>query len=67
MSNQGKRDQEGNPGRDAGNPAGTSGRPGDSGTQNWQQGHTDTNRPAPRPRRIDDEEDSGLGNRTTFR
>jgi hypothetical protein len=69
MSNQGNRDQEGNlgqPGRDSDKPAGTSGRQGNTGTESWQQ--NDTNRPASRPRRQDDDdEDSGLGNRTGLR
>ena len=69
MSNQGNRDREGNlgqSGRDAEKTAGTSGRQGNTGTENWQQGQTDTNRPASRPRH-DDDEDSGLGNRTGLR
>ena len=68
MSNQGNRDQEGNlgqPGRDSDKPTGTSGRQGNTGTESWQQ--TDENRPATRPRRYDDDEDSGLGNRTGLR
>ena len=67
MGNQGKREQEGNlgqTGRDPQNPAGTSGRQGNTGTESWQQGTTD---PKPRPPRVDDDEDSGLGNRNTFR
>jgi hypothetical protein len=59
----GKREQEGNlgqTGRDSQNPAGTSGRQGNTG----QQGTSD---PKPRPKRVDDDEDSGLGNRNTFR
>ena len=70
MSNQGNRDQEGNlgqPGKDSEKPAGTSGRTGNTGTENWQQGQTDTNRPVRRPNRNDDDEDSGLGNRTGLR
>lgn len=67
MSNQGNRDraQEGNlgkAGRDSANPAGTSGR-----TENWQKGNTDSNRPASKPTRVDDDEDSALGNRAGFR
>ena len=69
MSNQGNRDQEGNlgqPGKDPDRPAGTSGRTGNTGTESWQQ--NDQNRPATRPRRYDDDdEDSGLGNRTGLR
>jgi hypothetical protein len=72
VSNQDNRDREGNlgqTGRDSDSPAGTSGRQGNTGTENWQQGNTDANRPPPaRPSRHDDEdEDSGLGNRTTNR
>lgn len=70
MSNQGNRDQQGNlgqTGRDSATPAGTPGRKDKSGTENWQQGQTDTNRPASRPNRHDDDEDSGLGNRTGLR
>lgn len=69
MSNQGNRDQEGNlgqPGRDSDRP-GTSGREGNPGTESWNPGQTDQNRPASRPRRNDDDEDSGLGNRTGLR
>ena len=70
MKNQGNRDRDGNlgqPGRESEKPAGTSGRTGNTGTENWQQGQTDTNRPASRPNRNDDDEDSGLGNRTGLR
>jgi hypothetical protein len=71
VSKQGNRDQEGNlgrTGRDSDNPSGTSGRPGEAGTENWQQGNTDTNRQGGnRPNRNDDDEDSGLGNRTGLR
>ncbi len=68
MSNQGNRDREGNigqPGRDSDKPAGTSGRQGNTGTESWQQ--NETQRPASRPNRYDDDEDSGLGNRTGLR
>jgi hypothetical protein len=64
----GNRDQQGNlgqGGKDSMTPAGASGRDGDSGTA--QPGNADTNRPASRPRRNDDDEDSGLGNRTGLR
>jgi hypothetical protein len=69
VRNQGDRDQEsslGQPGSDSEQPAGTTGRTGNSGTENWQQGNTDTNR---RPNRHDDDddEDSGLGIRTGLR
>ena len=70
MRNQGNREREGNlgqTGRDSANPAGPSGREEDSGTGNWQQGQTDTNRPVTRPNSHDDDEDSGLGNRTGLR
>ena len=68
MKNQGNRDRDGNlgqPGRQSEKPAGTTGSTGNTGTENWQQ--TDQNRPASRPRRNDDDEDSGLGNRTGLR
>ena len=68
MSNEGNRNRDGNlshPARESEKPAGTSGRTGNTGTENWQQ--TDQNRPASRPRRHDDDEDSGLGNRTGLR
>jgi len=67
VGNQGNREQEGNLGqtdRDSQNPAGTSGRQGNTGTENWQQQTPD---PKPRPNRGEDDEDSGLGNRNTFR
>ncbi len=70
MSNQGKRDQEGNLGqtsRNPGSPRGTSGRQGNTGKENWQPGNSDTNRPGNRNNRSDEDEDSGLGNRTTNR
>ena len=67
MGNQGNRDrdQEGNLGqadKDSANPAGTSGR-----NENWQKGNDDSNRPARKPTRGDEDEDSALGNRTGFR
>jgi hypothetical protein len=68
VSNQGNRDrdQEGNvgqTGRDSANPAGTTGR-----HENWPKDNSDPNRPAGnKPTRRDDDEDSGLGNRTGFR
>jgi len=68
VSNQGNRDrdQEGNvgqTGKDSANPAGTSGR-----HENWPKDNSDPNRPAGnKPTRPDDDEDSGLGNRTGFR
>lgn len=68
MSNQGNREQEGNlgqPGKDHDRPTGTSGRQGNTGNEIWQP--NETNRPASRPRRDDDDEDSGLGNRTGLR
>ena len=68
MSNQGNRDREGNigqPGRESDKPAGTPGRQGNTSTESWQQNETD--RPASRPNRHDDDEDSGLGNRTGLR
>jgi len=61
----GNRDKEGNlgkTGRPSATPAGTSGREGQAGS--GQQGNTEMNGPASRPRRHDDDEDSGLGNRT---
>jgi hypothetical protein len=67
MSHQGNRDREdnvGQPGRESEKPAGTSGRTGNTGTENQP---TDQNRPASRPRRHDDDDDSGLGNRTGLR
>lgn len=70
MRNQGNRDQKSNLGQtgtDAEKPAGTAGRQGNTGTENWQQGNTDTNRSGSRPDRSDDDEDSGLGNRTGLR
>jgi len=68
MSNQGNRDQEGNivqPGRASEKPAGTSGRQGNTSTESWQRSETD--RPASRPNWHDDDEGSGLGNRTGLR
>jgi hypothetical protein len=70
VSNQGNRDQEGNLGqtsRDPGSPTGTAGRQGNTGHENRQQGNSDTNRPGGRNNRNDEDEDSGLGNRTTNR
>jgi hypothetical protein len=67
VSNQGRREQEHNPGRtnrDSEKPAGTAGRPDNTSTESWQPGGTDTNR---RSNRDDDDEDSPLGNRNTFR
>lgn len=68
MNNQGNRDRQkstGPTGRDSANPAGTSPRHGHDGRP---QGDNTANRPpAPRPNRVDDDEESGLGNRTTFR
>ena len=67
MGNQGHREREdslGQPGSDTEKPAGTSGRTGNTGTESWQRGNNDTNR---RPNRQDDDEDSGLGNRTGLR
>jgi hypothetical protein len=68
MANQGNkrpRDREGNPdkaGEDANSPTGTSGRQsGNTGT-----GVGDTVKP-PRRRTNNDDEESGLGNRNTFR
>jgi hypothetical protein len=62
------RGQEGNlgqTGNDSANPAGTSGR---EDNENWQKGNADPNRPAgSKPTHRDDDEDSGLGNRTGFR
>jgi hypothetical protein len=68
VGNQGNREQEGNlgqPGSDSEKPAGTTGRTGNAGTENWQQGNTDTNRRS--SRQDDDDEDSGLGTRTSLR
>jgi hypothetical protein len=67
MNNQGNRDrdQEGNlgqTGRDSADPAATSGR-----NEDPHKGNSDTNRPASKPTRSDEDEDSGLGNRTGFR
>ena len=67
MGKQGNRDREqegnlGQAGRDSANPAGTSGR-----TENWPKENTDPTRPASKPSRVDDDEDSPLGNRTGFR
>ena len=70
MGHQDEREQKGNldqPATDAEKPAGTTGRQGNTGTENWQQGNTDTNRSGSRPDRNDDDEDSGLGNRTGLR
>jgi hypothetical protein len=71
VSNQGNRDQEGNlgqTGKDSGNAAGTSGRPGNTGSEDRQKGNIDTSRPGgTRPSRTDDDEDSSLGNRATNR
>lgn len=70
MGNQGNRDKAGNlgqTGQEAEKPAGTPGRVGNTGTGNWQQGNTDTNRTGSRPNRNDDDEDSGLGIRTGLR
>ena len=67
MGNQGNREHDGNlgqPGSDSEKPAGTSGDTGNTGKESWQQGNTDTVR---RPKRQDDDEDSGLGNRTGLR
>lgn len=67
MSNQGSGEREDNPGqtsRDSEKPAGTSGRQGNTSAENWQQGNTDTNR---RSNRDDEDEDSPLGNRNTYR
>jgi hypothetical protein len=68
VGNQGNREQEDNPGQpgsDSEKPAGTTGRTGNGGTENWQQGNTDTNR---RPnRQYQDDEDSGPGIRTGLR
>jgi hypothetical protein len=67
MGNQDNHEREGNlgqPGRDSDKPAGTSGRQGNTGTESWQQGHPDAIR---RPKRDDDDEDSGLGNRISQR
>lgn len=68
MSNQGNSDQDdnlGQPDRDSDKPVGTAGRQGNTGTESWQQ--NDQNRPATRPRRYEDDDDSGLGNRTSLR
>jgi hypothetical protein len=67
VSNQGNRDREqednlGQSGKDSANPAGTSGR-----NESWQKGNHDPNRPASKPTRSDEDEDSGLGNRTGLR
>lgn len=67
MNNQGNRDRDqkdnlGKTGRDSANPAGTSGR-----GENSQKENSDTNRPASKPTRSDEDEDSALGNRTGFR
>jgi hypothetical protein len=68
VSNQGNRDREqqgnlGQTGKDSANPSGTSGR-----GENWPKDNSDPNRPAGhKPARRDDDEDSGLGNRTGFR
>jgi hypothetical protein len=74
VSNQGNRDREqkgnlGQSGKDSANPAGTSGRERTTpGNESWRQGSNDTNRPAGnKPTRSDEDEDSGLGNRTGFR
>ena len=67
MGKQGNRDREqegnlGQGGRDSANSAGTSGR-----TENWPKENTDPTRPAGKQSRVDDDEDSPLGNRTGFR
>jgi hypothetical protein len=67
VGNQDNREQEGHlgqPGSDTEKPSGTSGRTGKTGTESWRQGDNDTSR---RPNRQDDDEDSGLGNRTGLR
>ena len=70
MSNQGKRDREGNlgqTGRESDRPAGTSGRD-NRGNENWQHGDKAPNEPPTRPKTgYEDDEDSPLGNRTGFR
>jgi hypothetical protein len=70
MTSQGNRAPQGKPdqsGKDPANPAGAPEGQGNTSNENWQQGNTDTNRPASRPNRHDDDEDSGLGNRTGLR
>ena len=70
MSNQGNRDQEGNlgqPDRDSDKPAGTSGRQGNRGNENWQHERTAPNEPPSRPKYNSDDEEPGLGNRTGLR
>jgi hypothetical protein len=70
MGKQAKGEQKNNLGQtgsDTDKPAGTTGRQGNTGTENWQQGNTDTNRSGSRPNRHDDDEDSAFGNRTTLR
>lgn len=67
MSNQGDRDRDGNLGqtsKDPATPTGTSGRQGNKGTENWQQGNPDTNRKGGTRQTPDDDDDGpGLGNR----
>jgi len=72
MRNQGDRDREGNLGqtrKDPSTPAGTSGRQGNKGTENWHQGDTDSNREGGTRQNRDDDDDEGpgLGGRTTNR
>jgi len=68
MSNQGNRGKDGNLGQSGTEkPTGSPSRQGNTGTENWPQGNTDTNRTGSRPHRNDDDEDSGFGNRTTLR
>jgi hypothetical protein len=67
----GNRDREGNlgqTGNDISNPAGTTGRGNDKGNENWQKGN-EPNRPGSNPQGDIDREDddSGIGNRSTNR
>lgn len=68
--NQGNRDREGNlgqTGNDMSNPAGTSGRDTER-NEKWQQGN-ESNKPAGSQPDVDsnEDEDSGIGNRSTNR
>jgi hypothetical protein len=66
VRNQGDRDREGNLGqtrKDPATPTGTSGRQGNKGTENRQQGNPDSNRQGGTRQTPDDDDGPGLGNR----
>jgi hypothetical protein len=66
----GNRDQVRNPGQtrkeSPARPGTSGGADGQVSSDNGPQGNADMNRPASRPRRQDDDEESGLGNRNTM-